>query len=88
MFSSGVFIVLFCIVLLVAHLRKKKNAERQRLPPGPPPTPVLGNIRGIDTRYPWKTYTRWGEEYGSFLHDIRPATTNVNNQATSSILDC
>ncbi|KAI9571684.1 cytochrome P450 [Boletus coccyginus] len=68
MFSSGVFIVLFCIVLLVAHLRKKKNAERQRLPPGPPPTPVLGNIRGIDTRHPWKTYTRWGEEYGNIIY--------------------
>ena len=71
MFSPGAFIVLFCIVPLVAHLREKKNPGRQRLPPGPSPTPVLGNIRGIDTRHPWKTYSRWGEEYGLFYRGIR-----------------
>jgi hypothetical protein len=70
MFSSGVFIVPFCIVLVVAHLRKK-SPKRQRLPPGPSPTPVLGNIFGIDTHHPWKTYSKWGEEYGSSLHGTR-----------------
>ncbi|KAN0091353.1 Cytochrome P450 [Tylopilus felleus] len=67
MFLSTIFIVPFCIMLLVAHLRKK-SSKRHRLPPGPPPTPVLGNIRGIDTRHPWKTYAKWGTEYGGIIY--------------------
>ncbi|KAG9316837.1 cytochrome P450 [Chiua virens] len=69
MYLSPLFIIPFCVVLLlVAHLRKTRKVDSQRLPPGPPPTPVLGNVRGIDTRYPWKSYAKWGEEYGGIIY--------------------
>ena len=34
-------------------------------PPGPPPLPILGNIRDIPSKQPWLTYTQWGDQYGA-----------------------
>ncbi|KAH7927600.1 cytochrome P450 [Leucogyrophana mollusca] len=48
------------------HLAKKKSGPP--LPPGPPPLPVVGNVRGIDTHAPWRTYREWGYIYGPIVH--------------------
>ncbi|KAF9243525.1 cytochrome P450 [Melanogaster broomeanus] len=65
LFSVFLLILAFLLVYL-----KKKGSEggRRQLPPGPCPTPILGNISGIDARYPWKTYTDWAAEYGEIIY--------------------
>ncbi|KIJ05370.1 hypothetical protein PAXINDRAFT_93553 [Paxillus involutus ATCC 200175] len=67
MYSSLLFATL-CFVFLLVHLKKRGKADAQKLPPGPPPIPILGNIRGIDTRRPWRTYAKWGEKYGGIIY--------------------
>ncbi|KAH7905082.1 cytochrome P450 [Hygrophoropsis aurantiaca] len=38
------------------------------LPPGPPPTPIVGNVRGINASAPWLTYTEWAATYGDLVY--------------------
>ncbi|KAF9235270.1 cytochrome P450 [Melanogaster broomeanus] len=35
---------------------------------GPPGLPILGNVRGIDVAAPWRTYARWGKQYGDLVY--------------------
>jgi hypothetical protein len=79
--SSQLSVLSICVALLVVYLRNMKT-ERRRLPPGPTPIPVLGNVRGIDISYPWKTYAKWGKEYGlSMIHNAAsPGLTDVSSR--------
>ncbi|KAH7908057.1 cytochrome P450, partial [Hygrophoropsis aurantiaca] len=36
--------------------------------PGPPPTPVVGNIRGFNVGAPYLTYTEWAAAYGDIVY--------------------
>ena len=56
-------VLLLTIAFVVAYLKRRNGGKR--LPPGPRPIPLLGNVIGIDTRNPWKTYTAWAAEYGT-----------------------
>ncbi|KAF9230941.1 cytochrome P450 [Melanogaster broomeanus] len=38
------------------------------LPPGPPPLPIVGNVRGINPNEPWLTYSEWSKVYGDLLY--------------------
>ncbi|KIJ68050.1 hypothetical protein HYDPIDRAFT_83068 [Hydnomerulius pinastri MD-312] len=68
MFLSVLPIVLLFLAFVKVYLKKRRDVVGRQLPPGPPPTPTLGNIRGIDTRQPWKTYSQWGAEYGDIIY--------------------
>ncbi|KAF9235266.1 cytochrome P450, partial [Melanogaster broomeanus] len=37
-------------------------------PPGPPPLPIVGNVRGINPNEPWLTYSEWSKVYGDLLY--------------------
>ncbi|KIJ29914.1 hypothetical protein M422DRAFT_268580 [Sphaerobolus stellatus SS14] len=37
-------------------------------PPGPEPLPILGNILSLPQTQPWKTFAKWGKEYGGIAH--------------------
>ncbi|EMD40089.1 hypothetical protein CERSUDRAFT_45215 [Gelatoporia subvermispora B] len=37
------------------------------LPPGPKGLPFIGNLFDMPLDYPWKTFAKWGEEYGDLV---------------------
>ncbi|KAG2060511.1 cytochrome P450 [Suillus hirtellus] len=53
------------ITYLKRFIRNRRN--KPRLPPGPAPLPLLGNVLSINTKEPWLTYTEWAATYGDLL---------------------
>ncbi|XP_062406661.1 cytochrome P450 2M1-like [Sardina pilchardus] len=60
--------LLLFLVGVISALLVWKNRGRptgfERLPPGPPPIPVLGNILQIDIKQPYKTYMELSQRFG------------------------
>jgi len=42
----------------------RKTRHSAVFPPGPPPTPVVGNLFQMPKEQPWLKYAEWGEQYG------------------------
>jgi len=61
----GAVIIVTLLAAIHHEMKKRKPAS---LPPGPPPIPIVGNVRGIDANAPWLTYTEWGKQYGACSH--------------------
>ncbi|KAG9340516.1 hypothetical protein JZ751_021336 [Albula glossodonta] len=53
------------VVLLLLWKNKMKESNTTRLPPGPPPVPILGNILQVDLKQPYKSYLEFSKKYGS-----------------------
>ncbi|KAJ3546252.1 hypothetical protein NM688_g5535 [Phlebia brevispora] len=60
--------LLAAVVLLVLYnVQRSKSRERARLPPGPRPLPIFGNILDLPSHKPWVKYLEWSKEYNSEL---------------------
>ncbi|KAH7905951.1 cytochrome P450 [Hygrophoropsis aurantiaca] len=51
---------------LIVSTRKKRRGPP--LPPGPPPIPIVGNVTGVDTAYPYKSYAKLGKTCGDIIY--------------------
>ncbi|XP_035241714.1 cytochrome P450 2M1-like isoform X1 [Anguilla anguilla] len=59
----GLLLGLIVLVLFWKNMGKKSNTAR--LPPGPSPVPILGNIFQVDLKQPYKSYSMFSKKYGS-----------------------
>lgn len=66
---------LISVTLLATIHQEMKKRKAVLLPPGPPPIPIIGNVRGIDVNAPWLTYTEWGKQYGACSDMVTYFTT-------------
>ncbi|KAH7908050.1 cytochrome P450 [Hygrophoropsis aurantiaca] len=77
--------------LVVNRIVFSKSRDGPPLPPGPPPTPVVGNIRGFDASAPWLTYTEWAAVYGDLVYSrfFNQDIIIINSEEVArDLLDC
>ncbi|XP_051535653.1 cytochrome P450 2M1-like [Myxocyprinus asiaticus] len=58
-------VVMVVLVLLLLWKSQGKRSSFGRLPPGPPPRPLLGNFFQFDVKEPYKYYLELSKKYGS-----------------------
>lgn len=58
------FTLVFAIFILIAYFYRKHKKYVESLPPGPPPTFILGNLLQLDRQDPRKTFVEWHKKYG------------------------
>ncbi|EJD00109.1 cytochrome P450 [Fomitiporia mediterranea MF3/22] len=68
--------------LLVYEIRSRLNAKR--LPPGPRPLPIIGNLLDVPSEAAWKVYAEWGKKkYGDIIYfKVLQKSVIVINSAT------
>ncbi|CCM05681.1 uncharacterized protein FIBRA_07912 [Fibroporia radiculosa] len=71
-------------------LGSKLSPRRTPLPPGPKPEFYYGNFRHLPTKYPWRTYEKWGREHGPvvYFHALSKKYIVLNtSKAAADLLD-
>ncbi|KAI0745837.1 cytochrome P450 [Earliella scabrosa] len=54
-------------IVLLRSLRGRFSRTRFKLPPGPKPLPLLGNLLDIPKEQPWVAYRDWAAKYGDIV---------------------
>ncbi|XP_029528878.1 cytochrome P450 2M1 [Oncorhynchus nerka] len=62
--TNFVSIVIGCVVIILLWMNRGKQSN-SRLPPGPAPIPLLGNLLRMDVKAPYKLYMELSKKYGS-----------------------
>ncbi len=65
--NVGLFILIMFSIFLVASFHTRFYRKFRRLPPGPWPWPIMGNLLMLG-KHPHLTLTRWAESYGPLMH--------------------
>lgn len=67
------------------------GGSSKRLPPGPKPWPIIGNVLDVPSEQAWKTYAQWSERWGnirflflSSFHMLTRRQQGISFPSTSS----
>ncbi|OJJ45278.1 hypothetical protein ASPZODRAFT_69621 [Penicilliopsis zonata CBS 506.65] len=80
-FLTGVFFLLFGVLLVYRHLFSKPTYS---LPPGPKPLPIVGNILDMVRSTPMDMFTQWHQKFGPII-SLRYGQRQVISINSSSI---
>lgn len=71
---------------IVSQLFQKNN---ERLPPGPKPLPLIGNLHQVPKSLSWFHYYQWSKQYGPIMHMSMAGQSLIilsSNQAAQDLL--
>ncbi|KAG7470741.1 hypothetical protein MATL_G00116910 [Megalops atlanticus] len=63
--TNFITLVMGLIVLVLLFKNRGKESSSGKLPPGPAPIPILGNLLQLDLKQPYKSYLELSKKYGS-----------------------
>ncbi|KAG1849810.1 cytochrome P450 [Suillus tomentosus] len=74
--------------IVITSLKRFIRNRQNRLPPGPVPFPLLGNVLSVNTKEPWLTYTEWAAVYGDlfFVRLLGQEIVVINSQNVAEAL--
>ncbi|CAH2314056.1 cytochrome P450 2F3-like [Pelobates cultripes] len=55
-------LLISCLIFIIVYLKRGPKQDKRRLPPGPTPLPVLGNILNLSGKEVFKTFHRLAEK--------------------------
>ncbi|KDR76708.1 hypothetical protein GALMADRAFT_67164 [Galerina marginata CBS 339.88] len=65
-------------------------SRSKKLPPGPRPLPIIGNVHQMPAESPWLAFSEWGKTYGDIMHvDIvgQPLVIINSSKIAKDLLD-
>ncbi|KAG2114148.1 cytochrome P450 [Suillus discolor] len=74
--------------IVITSLKRFIRNRQKKLPPGPVPLPLLGNVFSVNTKEPWLTYTEWAAVYGDlfFVRLLGQEIVVINSQHVAETL--
>ncbi|KZT03201.1 cytochrome P450 monooxygenase [Laetiporus sulphureus 93-53] len=65
---GAIISVVLLAVLVVLRYAPWTNGKHNRLPPGPKPLPVLGNVHQVPLEYQQRAFADWTKQYGDVIY--------------------
>ncbi|KAG1899593.1 cytochrome P450 [Suillus fuscotomentosus] len=80
--------ILLASFIVITSLKRFITNRQKKLPPGPVPLPLLGNVLSLDTKAAWLTYTEWAAAYGDlfFVRLLGQEVVVINSQHVAEAL--
>ena len=57
---------------VIYEVRSRLLNSKKRLPPGPKPKFLIGNLFDVPQDAAWKVYAEWGKKYGRYFSADQP----------------